>query len=199
MKTIFVLLSLLLTSQSYAASTNLIVNGSFEDPNVASGSWQVFKSIPGWSTEGAGVEIRDNIVGTTEFGNQYAELDSHGANSNSSIIQSVITDIGQNYKLSFYYSPRINQSSNTNGISVFWNGNLLQDISANGSSVNVWTLYTFYVVGTGLDSLKFKATGIEDTLGGNIDNVALSSVPVPAAVWLFGSALGFLGFSRRNV
>lgn len=198
MKSMLSMLALLLSSQTYAAGTNLIINGSFENPNVASGSWQVFTSIPGWSTEGAGVEIRDNIVGTTQFGNQYAELDSHGANSNSSIIQSIVTEIGQSYLLSFYYSPRINQSSTTNGISVFWNGSLLQDISANGSNINVWTLYNFVVTGTGQDTLKFKATGIQDTLGGNIDNVALNAVPVPAAAWLFGSALGLLGLARRK-
>lgn len=198
MKSMLSMLALLLSTQTYAAGTNLIINGSFEDPDVASGNWQVFTSITGWSTEGAGVEVRDNKVGTTQFGNQYAELDSHGANSNSSIIQSIVTEIGQSYLLSFYYSPRINQSSTTNGISVFWNGSLLQDISANGSSVNVWTLYNFVVTGTGQDTLKFKATGIQDTLGGNIDNVALNAVPVPAAAWLFGSALGLLGLARRK-
>lgn len=31
-----------------------------------------------------------------------------------------------------------------------------------------------------------------------IDNVSLTVVPVPAAVWLFGSALGLIGFLRRK-
>ncbi len=39
-----------------------------------------------------------------------------------------------------------------------------------------------------------------DLLGGTvlIDNVSLTVVPVPAAVWLFGSALGLIGFLRRR-
>jgi hypothetical protein len=31
-----------------------------------------------------------------------------------------------------------------------------------------------------------------------VDNIVVSAVPVPAAVWLFGSALAGLGFMRRN-
>ncbi|MGI9344608.1 MAG: VPLPA-CTERM sorting domain-containing protein [Gammaproteobacteria bacterium] len=32
----------------------------------------------------------------------------------------------------------------------------------------------------------------------NIDTITTSTVPVPAAVWLFGSALGLLGWARRR-
>jgi hypothetical protein len=33
---------------------------------------------------------------------------------------------------------------------------------------------------------------------GVLDNIAVSTVPVPAAVWLFGSALMGLGWFRRK-
>jgi hypothetical protein len=32
-----------------------------------------------------------------------------------------------------------------------------------------------------------------------IDNVNANVVPIPAAVWLFGSGLGLLGWFRRRV
>jgi hypothetical protein len=35
-------------------------------------------------------------------------------------------------------------------------------------------------------------------LAAEIDNIHVSEVPVPAAVWLFGSALGALGWRRRR-
>ncbi len=34
--------------------------------------------------------------------------------------------------------------------------------------------------------------------GGTIDDITLTAVPIPAAVWLFGSGLGLLGFLRRR-
>jgi hypothetical protein len=33
---------------------------------------------------------------------------------------------------------------------------------------------------------------------GNVSSVTISTVPIPAAVWLFGSALGILGWARRK-
>jgi len=62
------------------------------------------------------------------------------------------------------------------------------------------------VVGTGdwlnLVSVTFSATGDGFGFGSGtvveIDNISVSTVPVPAAVWLFGSALVGLGWLRRK-
>jgi hypothetical protein len=40
--------------------------------------------------------------------------------------------------------------------------------------------------------------GYDDALSGNTSGMFASVVPIPAAVWLFGSALGFLGWMRRK-
>jgi hypothetical protein len=50
--------------------------------------------------------------------------------------------------------------------------------------------------GGAVDLLRLSVSG-----GGSattIDNIALTAVPVPAAVWLFGSALAGLGWFRRK-
>ena len=51
------------------------------------------------------------------------------------------------------------------------------------------------------DILQFgfqnTATGFEDS-GVFYDNINVAAVPVPAAVWLFGSGLGLLGWFRRR-
>ena len=41
---------------------------------------------------------------------------------------------------------------------------------------------------------SFNTFGLSPVL----DNITLQAVPVPAAVWLFGSALAGLGFMRRK-
>jgi hypothetical protein len=78
----------------------------------------------------------------------------------------------------------------------------------NGDS-SVWTNYMFSFT-TGSDTsggitLQFNAAcGAEAGCVSDyfIDNVTISAdvaaVPVPAAVWLFGSALGLLGWTRRK-
>jgi hypothetical protein len=60
-------------------------------------------------------------------------------------------------------------------------------------------------MGTGgwlnLERVQFYSGGNGDSSGyalGELDNIVVSAVPVPAAVWLFGSALAGLGWFRRK-
>lgn len=70
----------------------------------------------------------------------------------------------------------------------------------------VWKTFTFSGV-NGVDvsggvTLQLGATtGADPNSFANMyyDNVSIEVVPVPAAVWLFGSALGVLGWLRRRV
>jgi hypothetical protein len=47
-----------------------------------------------------------------------------------------------------------------------------------------------------LVAIEFTVVGAEAFLG--LDDIAVSTVPIPAAVWLFGSGLGLLGWFRRR-
>lgn len=195
------LLSVILMMAASSANANLVQNGSFEDTIQPNGTWSVYNSINGWTTvSGPGIELRNNVAGLASDGDNYVELDSHnGYDTNSAMRQLIATTAGSLYELLFDYSPRINQPSSTNGISVFWNGTLLGNITGTGGSSNMWLTQRFFVTGTGgSDELKFLATGTDDSYGGNIDDVRLNAVPVPAAAWLFASALGLFGFARRN-
>ncbi|RKZ83129.1 MAG: hypothetical protein DRQ39_09890 [Gammaproteobacteria bacterium] len=202
---------LFLATALFALSTqvnaaNLVLNGSFEEPVVTTQKgWDVYTTGEpnlGWSTIGAGVEIRrNNVVGSAYLGDQFAELDSHGGtDTNSSIEQALATVMDQSYLLSFAYSPRINQPESTNGISVFWNGVEIDSVtnSGIGNSDHDWTVFEYIVTGIGNDILKFTAIGTDDSLGGSLDAVSVSAVPLPAAAFLFAPALlGFMGLRRR--
>lgn len=193
----FLIIALLLSFSGLASAANLVQNGSFEVPIQQNGTFSIKSSIPGWNlASGSGIEIRNNNVGIASNGVNFVELD---ANSNSAIQQNITTSAGGLYELLFDYSPRIGQPAITNGISVFWNDNLLSEITAAGGSTNLWLAHQFLVTGTGNDVLKFAATGRSDSLGGNIDDVRLNAaVPIPAAIWLMASGLGLLGLVPRR-
>jgi hypothetical protein len=75
-----------------------------------------------------------------------------------------------------------------------------------GDSVNInlslvgtdWTNFQFGEEWQNLHTLVFGASvgGGLNSVG--LDNIVVTSVPVPAAVWLFGSGLGLLGWMRRR-
>lgn len=203
----------------------MIINGDFEDTatldptglvngntlsNLATtgSSWDVFTQINGWTTaSGAGIEVQTNrTLGSVDAhsGQHYIELDSHPRpNSNSSMEQEVALDAGK-YELSFWFSPRNNDAS-SNGIEYSISGDLVSGfITGPGmspvTSVGAWTLVKalFVVETAGNYTLAFGATGKQNTLGGFIDTVNITAVPVPAAGLLLPAGVAILGFASRR-
>ncbi|MEO1394420.1 MAG: matrixin family metalloprotease [Cyanobacteria bacterium J06634_5] len=162
-------------SPSPKPSDNLVTNGSFENNSVRTDSFAVFNRVNGWRTlAGSGIQIEKRTAfGAAADGNAWAELDSY---SNSIIAQDVDTLTGASYQLSFDYSPRQGLSSNTNGIQVYWDGKLLETITANGRSQNSWRTFKYDVKGSSRPSsmLAFRAVGRNDQVGGFIDDVVVS-------------------------
>lgn len=193
-----VIISAFLVTLSTFANANILQNGSFEQNSQANYTW-VFhtgNSVNSWNiSSGAGIEILNDVEGVVLNGVNYIELDSH---NNTVIAQSVTTSAGTLYELLFDYSPRVNQQANTNGFSAFWNDTLLAEITGTGGVNSLWVTQHFFVTDADSDVLQFATTGTDDGFGGNIDYVQLNEVPLPAAAWLFGSALLMLGFARRS-
>ena len=207
-------------------TTNLITNGSFETvtgATINSGQWAVVegdnashgpKYLNGWQADARfGVELRNHVAGKAQEGNIFVELDSHfgyfGGNDqapapccNSWISQSVDTDAGQIYHLSYYYSPRGGVEWASNDINVYWNGSLLTTNTGSGigQGGNVWQQFEFDVTGTGgWDTLKFAAGGTAQTYGGSLDNVSLvAAVPEPETYALMMAGLGAVAFMARR-
>src|SRR5450755_1099461 len=79
-------------------ASNIVLNGSFEDPAIPNGSFSLFTSIPNWSlASGPAIEIQNHVAGTPFDGNQYVELDS---TAESAIFQDLTTVAGVQYFLS---------------------------------------------------------------------------------------------------
>jgi hypothetical protein len=181
-----------------ANAAPIIVNGSFELPDIATGSFALFPGgIPGWAvSSGPSIEIQDHVAGSPFAGDQYVELDSTG---NSGMRQMVTTAPGNLYFLSFAYSPRQGVSLASNGIEVYFNSVLLDTLALTGvgNSNTVWAVHTYTVMGTGGSTpLEFRAIGTSDSLGGYLDDVQLNEVPEPASLLLLGAGLSTT-FGRR--
>ena len=71
-------------------------------------------------------------------------------------------------------------------------GTISQSISTNQTTDNLET-FTFSPAWSGLDRIELSSPNP----GALIDNIVVNVVPIPAAVWLFGSALIGLGACRR--
>ncbi|TGE84250.1 hemolysin-type calcium-binding protein [Pseudoalteromonas sp. KS88] len=166
-------LPLLLASSFTMASSNLVVNGSFEDTAQVSGTWSLFNKVPGWQrSDNAKFEIQTtalNIV-PSQDGTQYIELDS---TANYSVFQTLETQAQQNYEISFYYSARRDGDETTNKAKVYWDGELLDTLNASSRG---WQKFTYTVKANSNSSeLKFVGAGKSDSYGAFIDDVKVST------------------------
>ncbi len=200
--TLSIALPLCLTTSTLQA--DLIVNGSFENPELPGHTWTVFQSIPGWDrTVGHSIEVQNRLLGDSPFfGYQLVELDSY---ANSGMAQQIPTVAGQIYQLSFAYSPRPSVSTASNGIEVYFDNVLIDSMAENGVGLpdTSWSVRQYNVVASGsTSSLEFRATGISDSFGGYVDDVRFVAVSVPdhsSTLALFGLALLGLAAMRRKL
>ncbi|UTW55965.1 PEPxxWA-CTERM sorting domain-containing protein [Kordiimonas sp. SCSIO 12610] len=198
-------------SSTATAATNFVVNGSFEQNQLAPGQrWGVFQNVsPGWYTiDGAGIEIqRSGTVVDAQDGTFYVELDSHnfdGASNDGSntLMGQTLFGLGAgSYELSFYYQARTNNPDSDNGIRAAIGGQeLLIDTIRSAPGGNSWQRYTLdFVLQTAGDvELTFGAFGRENTLGGFIDNVSVVAVPEPATWLMMILGFGMVGLQIRR-
>ncbi len=177
-------------------------------------SWDVFDGYGQFVvTDGAGIEIQRSGVATDPHSGgadgQYVELDSHGANSNSSIAAIVDLVSGMTYEMTFAYMPRTsNVDDNGIGFSVgtlvgtqFTTSQSVGSVNKTAAEQSGWDIVSF--VFTALDgdnAIQFAALGAANTLGGLIDTVKVEEVatPVPAAGLLLITGIAALRTVRQK-
>ena len=160
-------------------SHNLIVNGSFENPQLIHGSWAVFTKINGWTTiAGPGIEIQNNVAGGPVDGTQFVELDSH---ANSMLEQTIPTNPQRNYCLKFAYSPRPGVGLESEGVRVWLNKKVVKVVNRSGVDIpdTQWQDVYVHWISPSLTfaSLWFEAQGKSDGSGGYVDAVEMYVLP----------------------
>ena len=160
-------------------SSNLIENGSFENPQLTHGSWAVFTKINGWTTiAGPGIEIQNNVAGGPVDGTQFVELDSHG---NSMLEQTIPVKPQRNYCLKFFYSPRPGVGLESEGIRVWLNKKVVKVVKRSGADIPDTQWQDVYIHWTSpsatFTSLWLEAQGKSDGVGGYVDAVEMYALP----------------------
>ncbi|EEA96916.1 DUF5801 repeats-in-toxin domain-containing protein [Pseudovibrio sp. JE062] len=162
---------------------NLVINGSFEDPDIGSKGHKAVDTMSGWmSTNGTKFEIHSNSFSPSSDGGQYLELDKDGANSNKvdGIYQNISTEANTQYELSFDLADRINNDPGSD-VRVLWNGVEVGDGVYSTDSTD-WSNFTITVVGTGqaggdrLEFIELTTPGQNNGLGTYLDNIQLHKV-----------------------
>ena len=169
-------------------NTNLIVNGSFESPDIPFGTYGIFASIPGWvhgvppGATSAGIELQDHVAGAPAAGagDQFLEIDSDGP---SRVSQHVATSPGTTYRLELLWSPRPFTSAAENEVGVVAGpASLTLGPLAGGSSTN-WTTASLDFVAVGASTeVALLDLGPEQAVGGfgaYLDQVSLVAVNSP--------------------
>ncbi len=64
---------------------------------------------------------------------------------------------------------------------------------------DVWNTFSFDTQWSNLVSVEIHGNQVDGDYNISIDNIVVNVIPIPAAVWLFGSGLGLLGWMRRKV
>ena len=180
------------------ASATVILFSNFDSVSTPALSSQGYDAslttADGW-TGGPTIEVQTNSIAGAPFSSpNLVELDT---TANSSMFVN-LTRLGR-YTVSYYYSPRINQPSSTNGISLSLGSTQLDTVTAVGGASTDWQLrtvsFTNTVVGT---ALTFAAFGTSDGVGGYLDNITLSAVPEPMTWGLMLAGFAMVGFAARR-
>lgn len=190
-----------------AARADLIVNGSFEEgtpqptgsgESLATGN----TTMPGWTviggTSGDGLAWLSNsnpFGGITPFGNNFLDLTGYrDQNPYFGVSQSIATDVGQAYTLTFDLGVDNNDSRYRGpiGVTASAGGTSENFTGYNPSGTgNIWQQFSMSFTATSTSTLV-SIRGIQGNQDISLDNVSVNpgAVPEPSAAALLGLGAG---------
>ncbi len=151
----------------------LVTNGSFEQPELTDGEWQVLSELPGWRTSlGPGIEVQRRAAGSPHHGHALVELDSHAS---SGLFQDLQTRSGATYVVSFALSARPGIAAEDNAARVLWDGALVETLARPATDADTeWQVFTFELRADGGSTrLEIQDAGPSNSLGAYLDSVSV--------------------------
>lgn len=192
------------------ANANLITNGGFEASNSQT------TTPTGWTNIGH----KDGVIAYSQFGPaayeglNFYDLGGFGnvyGPIGDGIAQSFATIVGTTYDVIFGLSSENDNGNQTLTVTAGETSlNYFLAVSNEGAFQKAFTTQNFSFIALDLfTTLSFIHTegqgGLNDAMIDNVivearaENPGLNEVPLPGAIWLFGSALlGFAGFNRKK-
>jgi hypothetical protein len=163
---------------------NLLDNGSFEWPPVDPGTY-IYLAASGlgqWQTDQGGFEVWVEGFANTQSAHGRQNLEVQGGPAPSGAVwQTVATTVGQDYELSFYYSPRPGYHT---ALSVAVNAQTLATLDADGGLLEglTWRMFkTNFTATSPTTVLRFTDAPLVSG-GAHIDNVVLKPITLSASL-----------------
>lgn len=100
------------------------------------------------------------------------------------------------YSTLFEFSSHINQAIDQTGLSVYWNHSLISSVASTAKS-QLHVGKTNVAEDSELTELVANSLNDDYVATKNAEK-RINEVPVPAAIWLFSSAIMLFGFARRG-
>lgn len=159
-------------------TNELIFGANFEDVFVEPGGYAFYREVSGFTATQAPVEIQYHhpSVGPAAEGNQHLELD--GING---IAVELTESLDSGLLLRFQYSPRPGVDVEQGAIEVWWNDELIQTVTRDGSRLRTTEFEEIEIdlvaISKGSGRLEFRSNSPGDNsgLGGLIDMFRFSN------------------------
>ncbi|HBG29010.1 MAG: hypothetical protein A2Y10_06725 [Planctomycetes bacterium GWF2_41_51] len=184
-----------------AASANIIVNGSFENPPLINpaASYNSGATFGNWTVIKGDIEL---INGYWLDAQGIQSLDLNGINPGG-VKQVVSTVANQWYKLRFAMAGNTYVAATTMDMEVYWNGNVVDTCHFNTAGYTWsnmgWTYFEYNVKAVSSSTeLRFESISTAySNAGPALDDVSLVAIPEPVTVSFLGLGIGALLFKRR--
>lgn len=179
---------LVLLPLSQAAHSATITNGDFSAGLTG-------QSAQGNVNTSAGYAVLTSSGSGTSTG-------SFGGTNGSILSQAINASAGDTISFSYNFLAGDYLPYNDFSLVVGDSNNLLSNVAAVGSyGTTGWSTYSFVATANFTDLIFVLSNAIDSSVDSSlyIDNVTVTNTPIPAAVWLFGSALtGLVGIGKRK-